>query len=53
MKKNPDMNILFVLELTSRHPNPNWRVVWGDSIGTSNYSILVDASTGQYSETMR
>lgn len=53
IKKNPDKKILFILEKTKRHPNPSWRVLWGDSISTSNYSVFVDASTGEYLETMR
>lgn len=53
IKKHPDMPINFLLELTSRFPNPNWRVIWGDSVGTSNYSILVDAATGEYKQTLR
>lgn len=47
MKKNPDKPVLFLLELT-RFPDPAWRVVWGESVGTSNYSIFVDATTGEY-----
>ncbi len=53
VKKNPDKPVTFLLELNKRFPNPSWRVVWGDSVGTSNYSIFVDASTGAYLETMR
>jgi hypothetical protein len=53
IKKNPDVPITFVLEKTPRHPNPAWRVIWGTSAGTSNYSVYVDASTGAYLETMR
>jgi len=52
-KKNPDKKISFLLEATSRHPNAAWRVLWGDSVSTSNYSVYVDASTGDYLETMR
>lgn len=52
-KKNPDKPISFLLELTPRHPNLAWRVIWGDSVATSNFSIYVDASTGDYLETMR
>src|ERR1039458_6632617 len=47
-KKNPGMNIAFVLEKTSKFPEPTWRVVWGESVGTSNFSIFVDASTGSF-----
>jgi hypothetical protein len=52
-KKNPDMPITFLLELTPRHPDPAWRVVWGASVSTSAYSVLVDAVTGAYLETLR
>ena len=50
LKKNPDKPINFILEWTPRHPNLAWRVVWGDSIGTSDYSVFVDASTGAFLE---
>jgi len=52
-KKNPGKPITFVLEANSKFPDTTWRVVWGESVGTSNFSIFVDASTGQYLETMR
>lgn len=52
-KKHPDMPISFLLESTPRYPNPAWRVIWGDSVATSNFSIYVDASTGRYVQTMR
>lgn len=51
--KNPNSPIAFLLEKTPRHPNPAWRVIWGTSPSTSNYSIYVDASTGTYLERMR
>ncbi|MGH9657458.1 MAG: hypothetical protein ACRD96_02880 [Bryobacteraceae bacterium] len=52
-KKNPDKRISFLLELGNRHPNVTWRVVWGESVSASNYSVFVDASTGEYLETAR
>jgi hypothetical protein len=52
-KKNPKKPITYILEKTSKHPDPAWRIVWGESVGTSNFSVLIDASTGQYLETMR
>lgn len=52
VKKNPDKPINYLLELTNVSPNPTWRVIWGDSIGTSNFSVYVDASTGEYLKTM-
>jgi len=53
VKKNPDKPLSFLLELTPRHPNLVWRVIWGASVAQSNYSVYVDASTGIYLETMR
>lgn len=52
-KKNPGKPITFLLEANSKFPDTSWRVIWGESVGTSNFSIFVDASTGQYLETMR
>jgi hypothetical protein len=51
-KKNPDMPINFLLE-AGEFPNPAWRVIWGASVGTSSFSIYVDASLGDYLRTMR
>ena len=51
MKKNPTMRINYLLELGDKHPNPAWRVIWGDSVGTSGHSVFVDATTGGYLET--
>ena len=49
-KKNPGKNISLMLEKISKFPDPTWRVIWGDSVGTSNFSVYVDASTGQFLE---
>jgi len=51
-KKNPDKPITFLLEKTDKYPDPTWRVIWGESVGTSNFSVLVDASTGDYLQTL-
>ena len=51
-KKNPKMPITFLLEKTSRFPDPAWRVIWGESVSTSGFSVYVDATTGAYLETM-
>ncbi|MBI3679603.1 MAG: hypothetical protein HY235_04325 [Acidobacteria bacterium] len=53
VKKNPDMPVSFLLELTPRFPDPTWRVIWGESASHSNYSIFVDATTGDYLATVR
>jgi hypothetical protein len=47
MKKNPGKPVMFVMELTRRFPDVTWRVVWGDSISTSDYSVFVDGTTGK------
>jgi hypothetical protein len=52
-KKNPNMPISFTLQWTNRHPVPAWRVIWGESAGTSAFSVFVDCGAGTYLETMR
>jgi hypothetical protein len=52
-KKNPGKPITISLERTTQHPDPAWRIIWGESAGTSNFSVLIDASTGEYLETLR
>ncbi len=52
-KKNPGKPITIMLEKTAKHPDPAWRIIWGESAGTSNFSVLIDASTGEYLETLR
>jgi len=49
-KKNPGKPISFLLEKQNKYPDPVWRVIWGESIGTSNFSVIIDASTGEYKE---
>jgi hypothetical protein len=51
-KKNPGKPITIVLEKTSKYPDPAWRILWGESTGTSSFSVFVDASVGNYLETM-
>jgi hypothetical protein len=51
-KKNPGKPIVFLLEANNKFPDVSWRVIWGESAGTSNFSIYVDASTGSYLETI-
>jgi hypothetical protein len=52
IKKNPDKPVVFLMELTKRFPDVTWRVIWGGSVGTSDYSVYVDGTTGQYLEKM-
>lgn len=53
VKKYPGLPVFMLLELTNRHPGLAWRVVWGESVSRSGYSVYVDASTGSYLEVMR
>src|ERR1700678_1023079 len=52
IKKNPDKPVMFLMELGKRFPDVTWRVIWGTSVGTSDYSVFVDGSTGKYLERM-
>jgi len=38
----------FLCELTPRYPDPAWRVFWGQSISAAEWSVFIDATTGQY-----
>jgi hypothetical protein len=51
-KKNPGKPVLFLLEKSSRFAHPAWRVIWGESVGTSGFSVYVDATTGAFLEIM-
>jgi hypothetical protein len=51
-KKNPGMTISFQLEKINKFTTPVWRVIWGESAGTSNFSVYVDASLGKFLEKM-
>lgn len=50
IKKHPGMPISFLLEQTNRFPQLTWRVIWGASPSTSDYSVFVDATTGKFIE---
>jgi hypothetical protein len=52
-KKQPGKPVTWLLEKVRKYPNPAWRVIWGASVETSEFSVYVDASTGQWLETMR
>jgi hypothetical protein len=51
-KKNPGMTISVMLEKTAKFNTPAWRIIWGESVGTSNFSVYVDASQGRFLEKM-
>ncbi len=51
-KKNPGKPISILLEMNNKFPDPVWRIIWGESVGTAAFSVFVDASTGQFQEKM-
>jgi len=51
-KKFPGKPITILLEKNDRFPDPVWRIIWGESVGTSNFSIFVDATSGGFLEIM-
>jgi hypothetical protein len=51
-KKNPKQMISFLLERNEKFAEPVWRVIWGESVGTSGLSILIGASSGTWLETL-
>ncbi|HLK51226.1 MAG TPA: hypothetical protein VKT49_23950 [Bryobacteraceae bacterium] len=51
-RQNQQQTISFLLTKEAKFTNPSWRVIWGESAGTSGLSVYVDASTGSYLETM-
>lgn len=53
VKKYPDKHIIMILERTNRHPDLTWRVVWGERVSTSDFSVFVDATTGGFLEVIR
>jgi hypothetical protein len=52
-KKYPDLPISFTLELSRTVNEPVWRVIWGESATSSSFSVVVNADTGQYVQTLR
>jgi len=50
--KHPDMNITYQLEQDATYGSAAWHIIWGESAGSSSFSIVVDAATGAYVETL-
>ena len=38
--------ISYLLQYTPRYANPVWIVLWGNSVGSAEHTITIDASTG-------
>jgi hypothetical protein len=51
-KQHPGMPISFQLEMTNQFSMPVWRVIWGESVGTSSFSIYVNATQDKFLEKM-
>ncbi len=45
--------VTFLLESTARFPDPAWRVLWGTSINSAEYSVFVDGTTGKFLQEVR
>jgi hypothetical protein len=45
--KHPDTPVSYLLTLSNRFPDVAWRVVFGDSVSTSDFSVFVDATSGK------
>jgi hypothetical protein len=52
-KQNPKMPIAWSLEMGRLAQQPVWRVIWGESVTSSSFSILIDATNGKYLATLR
>jgi hypothetical protein len=46
-KPGPKPAVNFLLEFTPRFPDPVWRVMWGETAGSAQHTVFVDAGTGQ------
>ena len=51
-KKNPGQPVIYLLEKSSKWAHPAWRVIWGETVSTSGFSVFVDASAGTFLEIM-
>ena len=48
VKAPPPVN--FMLESTSRFPDVYWRVMWGETAGTADFTVFIDATSGAFLE---
>jgi hypothetical protein len=53
VKEHPKLPVFFVLEFTTDQTGPLWRVAWGETLGTSQFSILVNGATGEFVKALR
>lgn len=50
--EHPDTPISYSLEMSRNLNQPVWRVIWGTDIASSAFSILIEATTGEYMQTV-
>ncbi len=43
--QRPPVN--FLLDVSGRFPSPAWRVLWGNTVSSAEYTVTVDAGTGK------
>lgn len=48
VKVRPPVN--FMLESTPRFPDVYWRVMWGETAGTADFTVFIDAASGAFLE---
>lgn len=53
LKKHPEVPVHLLLEYTPRFPLPAWRVYWGATLGSSQYTVFIDCASGKYLQTLR
>jgi hypothetical protein len=51
--EHPGMPISYTLQSDRQSGAPVWRVIWGTSVASSSFSILVDANAGIYLRTLQ
>lgn len=45
--KRPAVNYMLEYAAGTRFPNPIWRVMWGGTVSSAEYTVTVDATTGR------
>jgi hypothetical protein len=53
LKKHPEVPVHFLLEYIPRFPLPAWRVFWGETLGSSQYAVFIDCTSGKYLQTLQ
>jgi hypothetical protein len=53
LKKHPEVPVQFLLEYIPRFPLPAWRVFWGETLGSSQYAVFIDCTSGKYLQTLQ